>query len=178
MPSSVFCSDGSIILPVRKPVPPQNMMSFHKPVQIRKNLLTDTPGWCIIYRMFVFGRSLSSTAGVGAKRRECEGFGASDGSVMVRCRAQGDSTPLGAPWQKLARSGLCPSSVVLRRLFSAALRENFTVHNPCFSQERDGRFVMPCVPYHGTSLRPSVLPTAADLFPGRTERILRYKNYE
>lgn len=33
-------------------------MRFHKPYKTPKMVLTESPGWCIIYRMFVFGRSV------------------------------------------------------------------------------------------------------------------------
>lgn len=74
------------------PVPPLlaqvNMMRFHKPDKMRQILLTGRWKWCIICRMFVFGRSLPFSIGSGTNRKGCKGFGASDGSVWFDAAPQ------------------------------------------------------------------------------------------
>ena len=142
-------------MPVHRHISPPNMRRFHKPCKMRESLLTERGKWCIIYRMFVFGRSLLPSAGVGTKRKECKGFGASDGSDMVRCRAKGGAPHLSAHLGRSARWAFALPPFGYGGLFSAALHRSFTVHSPCLSRERDGGFVMPC------ALRVTVLSCAA-----------------
>lgn len=104
-------------MPVHRRISPPNMRRFHKPCKMRESLLTGRKKWCIIYRMFVFGRSLPALGGSrnktqGMQRIWCIGR-VGYGSMLRYGRG---STPLGAPWQVCA-VGACPTSARFGGLF-------------------------------------------------------------